>query len=58
MKTILIVSIIYGLLKLIPDCLDLDPATEADIEAAKSKEPGLWHYAVTVAIIIIITSLF
>ena len=43
MKTILIVSIIYGLLKLIPDCLDMNPATEADIEAAKSKEPGLWH---------------
>ena len=58
MKTILIISIVYGLLKLIPDCIDLDPATESDIEAAQSKEPGLWHYAVTVAVIIIITQLF
>lgn len=58
MKTILIVSLLYALLKLIPDYMDLDPATEADIEAAKNKEPQMWHYLVTAALIIILTSIF
>lgn len=58
MKTILIVALVYGLLKLIPDCLDFNPATEADTEAANNREPQLWHYMVTASLIIIITSLF
>ena len=58
MKTILIVCLVYGLLKLIPDCLDFNPATDAEIEAANKQEPQLWHYMVTASLLIILTSLF
>ena len=38
--------------------IDLNPATEEDIEAANNKEPQLRHYVVVALIIIIITQLF
>ena len=55
MTTITICLIMYTLYQMIPDPLK-QAADEADVAKQEKREPSAWHYAVSVALILILTN--
>ena len=56
MTTITICLIMYTLYQMIPDPLKRS-ADEVDIAKQEQREPTAWHYAVSVALVLILTNL-
>ena len=56
MTTITICLIMYTLYKMIPDAMK-QAADEVDVAKQEQREPTAWHYAVSVALILILTNI-
>ena len=56
MTTITICLIMYTLYQMMPDAMK-QAADEVDVAKQEQREPTAWHYAVSVALILILTNI-